>query len=338
MNAAVELHDVIAVAGMKPLSARLRSGEVIRVDGSPRAVSALLDVIAGRRPARSGTLAVRGGARLLVRDGDRMAAGVDPGESIAVWSALAGEARPAGPVPPSPVSSEPATRGEHLRSAIWIVDGELADASEAIVQRAAEAVRAGDGVMVWSGGARRARVDRVLVIEDGDAPVRPSPTRRSERPRARPWPWRAVARFVAAAASARPALAVGVVVALWTAACAATVAAHEGFWYAEGSAGALRLVARLSGLGAIVLCATAAAARAATAPTWPAMLRETDAGVPLRALVLIAGDAGGAAVAAAVAAMPAIWARDPIDAGATWLAGIAAAAAAGTITRALRLW
>lgn len=335
MSAAVELHDLIAVAGMKPLSARLRSGEVVRVDGSPRAVSALLDVIAGRRPAWGGTLAVRGGARLLVRAGDRMAAGVEPAEAIAVWSALAGAAPPARR---ARTSSDPATRGEHLRPAIWIVDGELPDASEAIVQRAAETVRAGDGVMVWSGGARRARVDRVLVVEDGDAPVRTTATPRAARPPARPWPWRAVARFAAAAATARPALAVGVVVALWTAACAATVAAHEGFWYAEGSAGALRLVAQLSALGAIVLSATAAAVRAATAPTWPAMLRETDAGVPLRALVLIAGDAGGAAVAAAVAALPPLWGRDPIDAGATWLASVAAAAAAGAITRAMRMW
>jgi hypothetical protein len=340
MSASLELHDVIASAGTKPLSARLRSGEVVRVEGAPRAVSALLDVMAGRTLPCSGTVVMRGGGRLLVRDGETLAAGVEPGDAIAVWSALAdpmgARVSQRGPrAPDEPRALEPATRGVDLVAPVWIVDGELTEASEQIAARAAESVRAGDGLMIWTPSARRERADRVLTIEPADArevTVATASTR-AEPARAKPWPWRAIARFAAAAAMARAAIAVGVVVALWTAAAAATVGAHEGFWFAAGSAGALHLVAQLSTWGAIALTATASAARAAAAPTWPAMLRETDARPIVRAAVLFAGDAGGAAIAAIVAALPSLWVADPIGALVTWLACVAVAGAAGAITR-----
>ncbi len=342
MTASVELHDVIAAKGMAPLSGRLRSGEVVRIDGPRHAVSALLDVIAGRRAPRSGRLETRGGARILVRDGERTAAGVETGDAIAMWVALASPTR--GPRTCGDTAAEdPAARGLDVASPVWIVDGALAPGAERIVQRAAEAVRTGDGLMVWTGASRSAGNDRVIVVELDDHASRPrsrAPTaaRRGERARAAHWPWRAALRFAAAAATARSALAVAAVVTLWIAACAATVAAHEGFWYAPGSAGALDVVARLSAMGAIAIAATAAAARAAAAAAWPAMLRETGASSTARALVLLAGDAGGAAFPALVAALPAMWARDSLAAIASLLATIAAAAAAATITRAARMW
>lgn len=341
MTASVELHDVIAAKGMAPLSARLRSGEVVRIDGPRHAVSALLDVIAGRRAPRSGRVETRGGARVLVRDGERTAAGVEPGDAIDLWAALASSSR--GPRTRDDAEVEdPAARGLEVASPVWLVDGALAPGAEQIVQRAAEAVRTGDGLMVWTGPSRSAGNDRVIVIDVDDHAgprARANPAaRRGGRARAATWPWRAALRFAAEAAMARSALAVAAVVTLWIAACAATVAAHEGFWFAPGSAGALDVVARLSAMGGIAIIATAAAARAAAAAAWPAMLRETGASPAARALALLAGDAGGAAFPAVAAALPAMWARDPLAAIVSVLAAIVAASAAATITRATRMW
>ncbi len=200
-------------------------------------------------------------------------------------------------------------RGRTLRGAVWLVDGALADDAEAEVVAAAERVRAGDGAMLWTGGATRGQVDRVIELVAGAAPAAGgAATTTSPATARRAGGAAALARFAAAVATTRTALALGAVVALWLAACAVSVAAHEGFWYGEGSLEALAQLARLVTAGAVVTVALAASADAATTRAWPAMLRETRAPRWARAATLVVGDLAAATWPAALTAIAAAWA------------------------------
>jgi len=155
--------------------------------------------------------------------------------------------------------------------------------------------------------------------------------------------WWAVLRYAGAAASARAAVAIALLSALWLALIAVVVATHESFWYVEGARAGLTWIARLGGLGAAALTAGAAASRAARATGWSAMLRETGAGRPRVAIALVAGDAGGALPAAVIAAWPTIWtalATTAAGGAARALVVVAAvvlgAVAAGAVARAAR--
>ncbi len=361
----IELRGVVAVAGMRPVSAVVRAGEVVRIEGPAAAVSALMEVMAGRRTACAGEIVRRreggGGApAVLVRRGERMVGGVEPEAALALWAALAGgqwveDGGERESVTASGTAEEKekekersagsgvggvwaARRGRALRVPLWLVDGGLEPAVEAAIERAAEDVRAGAGVMMWTAGAGRERVDRVIVVEvgAGRAMARaagPARTRSAV-------PWRAIGRFAAAAVISPGATAIGAIAAAWLALAAATVAAHEGFWFAEGGSAALERVATIGAVGASVAAAVAAAARAAAAPGWPAMLRETEASAAARTLALIAGDVGGAVLTSAVAAMPAVWAmRGPgtfTEVIAALGATLMAAGVAGAVTRLAR--
>lgn len=362
----IELRGVVAAHGLRPITAMLRDGEVVRLDGSPAATAAIMEVIARRRaPLAGAVIGHDAGPAVLVRAGERLPSALDPRAALALWASLAG-ARAAAKVDlprvlPSDPDAQAASRGSMHRRPVWLVDGTPGGAA-AIARAAADAVRGGDGVMLVDRTSDIA-ADRTIAIEGdrerdgedaGERDAMPS-SAESASPRKRRTPtvserwtcmrWGAIARFALAAARAPAAIAVAVVAALWLAAWTAAVGAHEGFWYDAGSADALGWIARFGGMGPIAAVAVVAAARARAAPAWPALLRETGAGPIARAATLIAADAGASLGAALVAALPAVWlARGPAsaaDAIASALLAIVAtliaASAAGAIERVGRV-
>jgi hypothetical protein len=344
----IDLRALVALPGLAPVTARLHAGEVVRIEGDASAVAALLDVIAGRRRAHAGEV-VRdaAAATCLVRRGEELPPGVDAAAAIELWSSFAAEPAARRGVRDG---TRAAARGHAVARTIWLADRGLDDASERAVQAAADEVRAGPGLMIWADAPGRERSDRVLVLAaapaSGDAAsarsAPRSPLRRAAVPPVRRLDsWRAVIRFAAAAALSRSALVMGAVAALWIAACAVTLAAHEDFWFAAGSAAALAQLATLSCGGTAIACATATAARYGAAPAWPAMLRETGVSLTLRSAALVGADVGGAAIAALVAALPAVWMVYGTATGADATASVvatlgtiaASAAAAGGVAR-----
>ena len=338
----IELRDVVAAPGLAPLTATVRMGEVVRLEGAPAAARAVLEVIAGRRAPVAGAVAWRDprGRGVLVRAGEALPPGVDGAAALALWCALAGgEGTVRG--------GGAAARGAGVAPAVWLIDGAVEAAAAAVIDRAEETVRGGSGAMVWSAAAARGRADRAIVVEEAGATARgggpaPASASRELRPLDRARAAWALARFAAAASSARGAIGVAVVSALWLAVVAATLAVHEGFWYVEGGRHGLGLTAWLGGLGVAAAAAAAAAGRAAAARAWPAMLRETRVQPAIRALALTVGDGAGAVPAAVVAAWPSWWmtaATSGAGLGRTLsvaLAIVLAAVVAGALTRAAR--
>jgi hypothetical protein len=141
-----------------------------------------------------------------------------------------------------------------------------------------------------------------------------------------------------AVATAKPAMGQAAIAAVWLAVCAATVAAHEGFWFASGTRAAATQVAQLATAGIALGAAIVAAGRAAAAPRWPAMLRDAGAHLGTRLSAILAADAGGAIAATAVALVAPVWAAHagaPAAAAAIATVPIAAISAAVT-TRVVR--
>jgi hypothetical protein len=263
---------------------------------------AQLDVIAGRLRQFAGEV-VRDDATAvcLVRAGDCLPPGIEPRAALALWASLAADA------PPAADATRASARGRSSARMVWLAGTGLDNADEAIVQRAAEDVRAGAGAMIWASGAGRERADRVLVVATSSVPSSRGEARRARRAGRRTSNRRAIGRFALAAAASRGALALAAIAGLWLAACAAAVAAHEDFWFELGSARALDQLARLAAIGVAIACATTTATRCAAARSWPAMLRETGATPPVRWTALVSADLGGAVAAGAVAALPALW-------------------------------
>jgi len=325
--AVIELREVVAIRGGAPVSARIRAGEVARLEGPPPACAALLEVIAGRRPPLAGEVRRDPrGAAVLVRAGERLPTGVDAGAAVAVWAALAGAPCGAGAVP-GDRGVAAAARGAAHPAPLWLIDGALPATTEAMIQVAAEAARGGAGAMLWTAGPARGRVDQVIALTAAPA-ASPPPRRPAPRSAPRPTPWRAIGRFALAAAAAPSAFGLAALVAAWLAVAAWVVAAHQGYWTAAGSAAALAWVARLGAIGAAVIAATATAARARAAPAWPMMLRDAGAGPLARVATGLAADVGGVALTAAAAIVPTLWlARGPLALGAVLGASAARAAA-----------
>jgi hypothetical protein len=319
----IDLREVVLAPGAAPLSATIRAGEVIRIDG-PHA-SALCEVLAGRRAPLAGRVIRRGaGTPILVHADDRL-----PGEAA---DALRLFATLAGTVPDETRIADAAAHGEQaraiaraslVRTALWIVDGPLEREAEQVVQVAAEEIRAGGGAMVWTAASdpRRERVDRTITTAGGSpGALRP----------AVPPPGRAaggIAAFVAATAASRGALGFAALAALALALCAWTVGAHEGFWFAPGSAAAADVVAPIAVASIAILAAVLTAVRAGAAPTWPAMLRDSGASAVRRWAAVVAGDVAAALPSVAIAALAAVRLAPVV---------LLAALAAALIARAVR--
>lgn len=315
----IELRELVAAPGLAPVTASVRVGEVVRLDGPPAAARAVLEVLAGRRAALAGEVRWRDprGRAVLVRAGERLPSGLEPAAARALWCELAGGAGgPRAHVGGVGEAAAAAARGFGVAPAVWLIDGPREPGVEAVVAAADDEVRGGAGALVWTATAMHGHADRVITVElasvgAGGAPRATAPAASAAEAGGsrvdgarRLW---ALARFAGAAAAARAAVACAAVSAVWLALIAAVVATHEGFWFIEGSGVGLAWIARFGALGAAAVTAVAAATRAARAQAWPAMLRETRAGRPSCALALVLGDAGGAAPAAVVAAWPALW-------------------------------
>jgi hypothetical protein len=352
----IELRGLVASAGQAPLTAAIRVGEVVRLDGDPAATRAVIEVIAGRRAAIAGAVRWRDrdGRGVVIRAGEALPPGIDGEAAAALWGALSGgrgRARAVG----AGEAGAAARRGFGAAPVVWLVDGAVEEGAEAVVAAADEDVRGGSGALAWTAAAGRGRADRAILVE-AVAPSAARPTgqaraggdeaaiggarRVGDRARAAV----AIARFAIAAAGSRGALATGAVAALWLAITAAVLAVHEGHWFLEGSRAGLAWIARLAGLGAAAIAASSAATRAAVARAWLAMLRETGASPAARLAALAAGDIAGAVPAALVAACPAVWSAGALaDAGvlraalAAALAVSLAAALAAAVTRGLRV-
>ena len=356
----IELRELVAAPGLAPVTANVRVGEVVRLDGPAAATRALLEVIAGRRAAVSGEVTWRDphGRAVLVRAGERTPPGFEESAAVALWRALAG-GRDGGRVGHDDdavaerggAGAAAAARGFGVAPVIWLIDGVSERAVETVVAAADARVRGGAGALVWTAAAARGHADRAITVAPavGEGavisaaatmpPAAAMRARRDDLGRGAA----ALARFAAAAASSRAALAIAAVGALWLALLAVVIATHEEFWYVEGSRAGLILLARLGGLGVAAITAVAAASRAAVGRAWPAMLRETRVSAVMRALALAVGDAAGAAPAAVVAACAPIWsafahdgltgfARAPLTA----IAVVAGAIVAGTVARLAR--
>jgi hypothetical protein len=337
----IELDAVVPIAGVAPVTARLRAGEIVRLTGPAPACAALLDVIAGRRAPRAG--AVRRDPRavpVLVRAGEVAPPGVAPAAAVAAWAALAGAPRMRGGAAVVDAAAALAARGAAVAAPVWLIDGAVPPATAAVVEAAAEAARGGAGAVVWRDDAGRARVDHTIALTASAAaapPRRRGPTARVVRAT----PWRAIGALAAHAALAPAAWGLAAVAAAWLALAAWVIAAHQGYWTAAGSGAALVWLARLGAIGAAVIAATATAARARAAPAWPLIVRETGAGAVARIATALAIDVGGAALLAAVAIVPSVWMLDGAGAIAATLAAavgrgaapVVAATVAGAVER-----
>ena len=337
----IELRGVVVAAGTRPVSATIRAGEIVRVDG-PHA-AALCEVLAGRRAPVAGAV-IRRGTRsaILLRASDRLPG--DAADALRLFAALAGAA-PGAIALPEGDEARAIARARVVAPDLWIVDGVLGAAAEELVQAAAEEIRAGGAAMVWTAAAdpRRGRVDRVITIEVGEGAAAgeaaPRATGRGG----------GVAAYVTATAASRAALGFAALAAGCLALVAWTVAAHEGFWFAPGSAAAMDPVGPIAVATIAVLAGVMAAVRAAAAPTWPAMLRDTGVAAPRRVAAVVAGDVAPVLPAAAVAALasvalaPVVVAAAVIAAGASRLVrggatGAALGAVAGGAVTAILLW
>ena len=196
-------------------------------------------------------------------------------------------------------------------------------------------MRSGSGILLCG---RRERPDRELVITTSSVPAhitrapraaRRPPTRTLAEATTR----HALAQFAIAACVSPAAFAVAALVALWIAACAVAVSAHEGFWFEVGSAAAFDRLTRLVAIGAAIASSTATAARCGAAPAWPAMLRETGASRVSRQLALGLGDVGPALAPTCVAALPAIWMLDATATSVVFFTVLVTTLLAGTIAR-----
>lgn len=347
----IDLREVVVAPGAAPLTATIRAGEVVRVEG-PHA-SAFCDVLAGRRAPLAGEV-IRRRAQSAIRlhASDRLPG--DPGDALRLFAALAGASAPDARV--ADAASAPGDEARAIARArvaappLWIVDGALGPAAEDLVQAAADEIRAGGAAIVWTASPdpRRARVDRTIVVEPGGAATSAPPLAPAAR-RARVAGAAALGRFVAATASSRAALGLAAVAAACLALAGWTVAAHEGFWYDPGTAAATGTVGPLA-IALIALVAGAATAvRASSSPTWPAMLRDTGARARVRLAAVLAGDAAIALPALAVGAIASVGLAPVIlgaaaaaSATARLLRGSALGAVAGSLTggaaTAILLW
>ncbi|MCB9559109.1 MAG: hypothetical protein H6708_01725 [Kofleriaceae bacterium] len=315
-GAVIELRGVVAIAGAAPLSLAVRRGEVVRLDGPAPVVSAVLDVIAGRRAPRAGEVVRRDAVPLVVRAGERMPAGVEA-SAVALWAALAGlggrgasaVAAGVGDGDGARGDGAAAARGGAIAAPVWLIDGALDDDGAAAVagrRRGGAGRRRGAGV---DGGARprpqrprRHRRRRRAVGAAGGArgAARARARRRGPRDRALRG---GVGRRHAGAGAGRADRGVG-------RAGRGGGRRPRGLLVSDrrrGVAASADLVRRRRH-GAVAAAATWSATRAAAARAWPAMLRETGAPPRLRAAALVAGDVAAVALAAAVASVPAVWA------------------------------
>lgn len=321
----IELRGVVASVGQAPLSARVRVGEVVRLEGDAAAATALLEVLSGRRTAQAGEVVWREPAArgVLVRAGEALPPAVDGAAAARLWSTFAGGE------PTRRAVRDPGDRGRGV-PAVWLVDGPLGPARAGWRGAIEDEVRGGRGALVTTepGG----QVDRAIALVAGEpAPGAPPPPAVAGLARRRVA--RALAGFAGEVAGGRTTAALAAVMALALALAAAVVATHEGFWFEDGSRRGLAWVARLAATGAALVLPLVAATRAAVGRAWPAMLRETRAPRSAIALALVTGDVAAVAPAAAVAAWPTVWAGRGGHAAVVMLALVLGAALAATVAR-----
>jgi hypothetical protein len=258
----IELDAVVPIAGVAPVTARLRAGEIVRLTGPAPACAALLDVIAGRRAPRAG--AVRRDPRavpVLVRAGEVAppASRRRRGGRVGGAGGCAADARWRGGVD---AAAALAARGAAVAGA-GVADrrrGAAGDRGGGRGGGRGGAGRRGRGRLARRRRARARRSHDRADRERGRGAAAPA---RSDGPRgARD----AVARDRRArgprGAAAPAAWGLAAVAAAWLALAAWVIAAHQGYWTAAGSGAALVWLARLGAIGAAVIAATATAARA----------------------------------------------------------------------------
>ena len=256
----IELRDVVAVEGMRPLSARALPGELVALEGDKDVVVAVLEVISGQRRPLRGQVHMSDHRSVVLRDCDRWPPGIELLTGLYYYAAAHGgtssERLEA-------VSSQCLVRGKPDLDCCLVARGLLSGATlwcmardprqlstpaQRLWARTRDELRSGTGVvLLGAGSGTDVRVDRQWVVSGSSQKV---PKARGSQGRLSPSAW-AVLRLELQRLWRTPVLPIFLALgALLAAVTLFSASGYETYWYPVGSHG---------GVGVGVLLASAMA-------------------------------------------------------------------------------